>query len=55
MREIRTSGSEGGEARINWPFLPLSVFLRENLQQFVCAQTERAGREPPRPTRIENS
>jgi len=25
MREIRTSGSEGGEAELNRPSLPLSV------------------------------
>jgi|LakMenEpi03Aug12_release.lakeMendotaPanAssembly.Ray.scaffolds.fasta_scaffold1297050_1 hypothetical protein len=35
MREIRPSGSEGGAAQINAPFLPLSGFqrLRLHLQQ----------------------
>ena len=40
MREIRTSGSEGGEAGTNRPSLPLSPWRLESGQQ---ATGDRAG------------
>ena len=33
MREIRQSGSEGGEAELNRPSLPLSIGIRGSTQK----------------------
>ena len=49
MREIRTSGSEGGVAQTNAPFLPLSESLPTRFvgAGFIPARKERTLLQPP--------
>jgi len=43
MRENRMSGSKGGEARLNAPFLPLSAIFKWN--RLLGVYSNRPGRE----------